>query len=497
MTAWDDKDFEELLKQELTQLPPDDEVVDQTNPWEEPVTRIALGLALTTIKLNFLWLEFLLPTVGYLMLLLGFRVLRRENRWFAAGWGLSVLRVVGWVVSLVEAATGWRGVDMESIPGLMLLSLGLQVGYFLILRKALMEVFRKAEVPWQEDPLLLLAGLTAAMAVLALSPLKNSWLAALPTLIFYVYACKTLYGLPGKLSNAGYALTATPVRVSERTVKRVYWLLCLAIVVVGSLWSGHIILEGVVDTAPRSAPVRRELAELGFPEEQLRELPDEELEGLDGAIFVDVSNELLMFDPHSEPEYNSYGLVYQYMEAPGKSNLDVTSVAVERPDHTFRIFVFFEWKSFAYGADHSPFWTDGFSFIMDDGDEKLPYGGALRYEKEGQTWTAPIPGLTMGEVSGQGFFGPYTNCRISGKVNYPMGAEDRRGWLRADFTPEEDQWLGCMILNWGRNTAPRFPYADPAESNDFTFRDRRQFYTTFETLNRYNWEQAGEPEEWP
>lgn len=497
MNTWDDKSFEELLAQELTSLPPDDEMVEKTNPWEEPITRIAMGLALTTIKLNFLWLNYLLPGIGYLLLLLGFRALRRENCWFTAGWALSVVRLAGWIGSLLEASTGWHGPDIESSSALILLTVAIQAGYFLILRKALKEVFQKAEVPWEKDPLLLLAGLTVAMAALALSPLRNSWLAAIPTLGFYIYAIKALYHLPEKLSSAGYALTAAPVRVSERAVKWIYWLLCLSIVVAGSVTAAHIPLEAAPDTETRTAPVRQELVALGFPEEQLQDLPDSALEGLSGALYLDVSQELLMFDPHSEPEHNSYGLVYQYVDAPGKANLDVTSVTVELPDHRFRSFVFFQWKSMAYGADHGPFWADSFLFRTEESAGEMRYSGALLYEREGERWTAPIPELTMKGRTATGFFGTSNFQAITGRVNYPMGAENRRGWLQVDFTLPEDYWLGAMILNWCRSGSPSFPYTDPVESNDITFRNRRQFYTTFQTQSRFLWEQAGEPEEWP
>ncbi len=497
MSTRDDKGFEELLARELTELPPDDEIVARTNSWEEPVTRIAMGLTLTTIKLNFLWLNYLLPGIGYLMLLLGFRALRRENRWFAAGWGLSLLRLAGWMCTLVEASTGWRGPEIENSLPLILLAVAIQAGYFLILRKALAEVFQKAEVPWERDPLLLLAGLTVAMAVLALSPLSNSWLAAIPTLGFYIYALNALYHLPEKLSDAGYALAAAPVAVSEKTVKWVYWLLCLAIVTAGSLYAAHIPLEAAPDTGARSAPVRQELLALGFPEEQLQDLPDSALEGLSGVLNLDVSQELLMFDPHSEPEYNSYGLVYQYVDAPGTANLDVTAVTAELPGHQFRTFLFFQWKSMSYGADHGPFWTDSFLFRPEESAGETRYTGALLYEKGGESWIAPIPELTMKGHTATGFFGTSNFQAITGRVNYPMGAENRRGWLQVDFTMPEDYWLGSMIFNWYRSGAPTFPHTDSMERVGSIHENRRQFYTTFQTLSRYLWEQAGEPEEWP
>ncbi len=492
-----DRELEALLTRELNSLPPDDEIVEQTNPWEEPVTRIAMGLALTTIKLNMFWLEYILPTVGLLLLFLGFRTLRKENRWFFLGWLFTLYRLAGWLAELVGAALPRSGAAGEMTPLSAVLATGLQVGFFLILRKALDQVFQKAGVEREKDPLLLLAALSAVMAALALSPLSHSWLAVIPTLGFYIYALKALYHLPEKLSDAGYALTAAPVRLSDNAVRLAYLLLCLVIVTGGSLLAAHIPLEAAPDTGARSACVRQELLTLGFPEEQLADLPDEQLEGLSGAIYVDVSRELLMFDPHSEPEKNSYGLVYQYVDAPGKINLDVTSATVELPGHHFRTFVFFQWKSMAYGVDHGPFWADGFLFRTEESAEELTYSGALLYEREGESWIAPIPELTMGERTSTGFFGTSTYQAITGRVNYPMGAENRRGWLAADFDLPADQWLGAMILNWSREGAPRFPYTDPMERVGSIHENRRQFYTTFQTLSRYLWEQAGEPEEWP
>ena len=45
------------------------------------MNRILFGMALCAITLNFLCLNYILPAVGTVLLLLGFRTLRRENRW--------------------------------------------------------------------------------------------------------------------------------------------------------------------------------------------------------------------------------------------------------------------------------------------------------------------------------------------------------------------------------------------------------------------------------
>lgn len=487
MNEQDDLRFDALLTEDLSALPPGDN--DLANPWEGPIQRIALGLALTTLHLNLLWLEYILPTVGTLLLFLGFRSLRRENRWFTAAWFLSGLKMAGQALSLLEAATPWQAPAIETgAPWVIVLTVCLQSGFFLLFRQALKKVFQKAGVAQEKDPLLGMAVWTVVVAFLAVSPLSQSWLAFLPTVAFYIYLCRSLYDLPDSLGDAGYALVDAPVRVSDRTVRLWYLLGCLLLTLACNLASAHLPLDSRPYISPAVSETRQRLESLGFPAGLLADLPDSEVEQMAGAVFVDTSQELLMFDPHSEPRYNTYDLIYEYRDEPGNSNLNVTSAVVQLPDNRFHACVFFEWENHAYGDDHSPFWTDGFSLSIDDA-QTSGYAGALLYEKDGLTWAAPIPELEQSTRTGQGFFGSYTLEHFSGKVNYPAGADRRRGWLTVSFSLPEDQWLSCLSLNYQRVTGPlRFPYQDPVDQifagflgND----NKKQYYTTFETLSRH------------
>ena len=62
----------------------------RTNPephvWQRAMNRVLAGLALGTVTLNFWGLNYLLPPVGQVLLLLGLRPLRRENRAFRVWW---------------------------------------------------------------------------------------------------------------------------------------------------------------------------------------------------------------------------------------------------------------------------------------------------------------------------------------------------------------------------------------------------------------------------
>ena len=76
-----EEDLDNALINSIPELPPDD-IVKEVTPWRKAMNRSLVGLALTTITLNFLGLNYVLPAVGTILTLLGFRALRGENGWF-------------------------------------------------------------------------------------------------------------------------------------------------------------------------------------------------------------------------------------------------------------------------------------------------------------------------------------------------------------------------------------------------------------------------------
>ena len=73
----DDLRFDELLREDAAALPPPSD--SAVNPWQTAMSQILWGMGLTTITLNLLYLDYILPALGAVLLVLGFRTLRREN----------------------------------------------------------------------------------------------------------------------------------------------------------------------------------------------------------------------------------------------------------------------------------------------------------------------------------------------------------------------------------------------------------------------------------
>lgn len=117
--AMREAELDRLLECGLTDLPPGD-VLEDVTPWKRAMNRVLLGMALTGITLNVLCLNYLLPAVGMALLLLGFRALRRENRWFGVCWGITVVRTAYGYGLLVLDTTILRGAFYASPAAVVL-----------------------------------------------------------------------------------------------------------------------------------------------------------------------------------------------------------------------------------------------------------------------------------------------------------------------------------------------------------------------------------------
>lgn len=66
--------------------------VSEKSPWERAMGRVLMGIILTSLTLNFWCLDHILPAIGTVLMVLGFRALRKENPWFRSGYLLAAVR---------------------------------------------------------------------------------------------------------------------------------------------------------------------------------------------------------------------------------------------------------------------------------------------------------------------------------------------------------------------------------------------------------------------
>ena len=402
-----DREFDLLLYDGTGAFNAEDPAADPPKPWRRPLLQICWGLALNSITLNFLWLQYLLPALGSILLFLGFRTLRRENGWFRLGWILSGLHLFLKLAGLILYATPL----FSLLSGEMGLPWGLSV-YFLnwltclSLWQGLKGVFAKAG---QQPDTSAAGGLVVCYSLLlALGLLSLSGLPAILFLILWLLMLRGLYRISGSLDEAGYAVSSAPVLLSDRTVS----LLAGAAAIFGALLSLALFSRYPVSGTPTQpetghSALRAELAELGFPKEILDDLTDEEVAQFEGAL-----------DVRSLTSRNE-------ADSPlGALHSTATQVTVGQ-DTAYYVY-YFHWTDspsarYREGLEITPCWNQTFLSTAPQ--------GRLLWSENGETYDAPLAAEGPSHTSYESFFGLNSYHAYYIDFSLPQKGDDLRFYV--------------------------------------------------------------------
>lgn len=339
----DNRMFDDLLTRDLecAALPCD--VLKDLNPWTRSFRNILWGMGLSTFSIPVIgkWCCLL----GLLLLYMGFRPLRQENRWFRTAWLLALWRAVWYAALILSWGTPVNPVSLSRLSEI-LLSLVISglplVGQYLCLWQGILAVCRRAGQPPQAKS----AGYTAAFyagllalgavwEVFSLSEVSSPVLilcelTALPAL--FVLLVHALWNTARAMDRAGYAITPAPVRLSGRTLIAGVFLLLLAAILACQMGFSRVSMppaQSVQALSPAQniqlERTRARLSTLGFPDRVLDSLPDEEVLRLDQAVQVEVTQS-------------------DHMTSSG-GELAGDSVVVTRADGTCRVVHCFRWET--------------------------------------------------------------------------------------------------------------------------------------------------------
>lgn len=448
--------FEALLAQSVDELPPEEIVADVT-PWRRAMERVLFGLALCMVTLNFLCLNYILPAVGTVLLLLGFRTLRWENRWLGGCFAVTVIRAVYFFATLVLNTTILQSAvftpavttALTAVNAVLLLAL-----YFCFWR-GLLAVQKKAGLPAQTGGALALIVWYALVCVLA-AVHYTGWIVPIAMLVGYGCILRSLCRLSGALDEAGYAIAPGPVRVTDR---------CLVLVIAAVLGIGCTLgyLFGSsyrmdwqpvdASTQAQTETIRQQLLGLGFPEDVLNDLTPEDIAACDGAVRVVAVTEDHPFNDGrtvSHKESDGEGGVVSVLDTVyDVRELRLTSVGVQLPgaQETWRVYHHFLWTTDPgfCGTEVLQIWPadenmqDGWRFAGD-------VTGRVLYDRDGQTFTASYHMLGRQTYTADSvFFGQRTNSDLFAAFSMPRHAEHARGYVAYSAAGAQS---GYLLSSW-------------------------------------------------
>ena len=451
-----DADFEAMLAQSVPDTPPE-EIVAEVTPWRRAMNRILFGMALCAVTLNFLCLNYILPAVGTVLLLLGFRTLRRENRWLGGCFAITVIRTVYFFATLVLNTTILQSAVFTPAvtAALTVINAVLLLALYFCFWRGLLAVQKKAGLPAQTGGALALIVWYALVCVLA-AVHYTGWIVPIAMLVGYGCILRSLYRLSGVLDEAGYAIAPGPVRVTDR---------CLVLVIAAVLGIGCTLgyLFGSsyrmdwqpvdASTQTQTEATRQQLLDLGFPEAVLNDLTPEDIAACDGALRIVTKTEdypvndgrNVLWEAYNEKNERYYvqDTVFDVKE------LRLTGVAVQLPGkrETWMVFHHFLWTTDPgfYGTEAIQI-RPAYRSIPEGWSAAGDVAGRVLYDRDGQTFTASYHTLGRQTYTADSvFFGQRTNSDLFAAFSLPRHGEHARGYVAYSAAGAQS---GYLLSSW-------------------------------------------------
>lgn len=441
MREWDELselELDEVLADALPETPPET-VVQEVTPWRTAMDRVLVGTALNAITLNILGLNYLLPFIGSVMCLLGWRTLRRENRWFTLCWLASIYKMGSLMFDLTLKATVYTDV----LPAPLTYTLGtigtlFFVGQIIALWQGMRAVRKKAGLePGCASGFLLLVwyGLIALMGIAGYSGL----LLGIPLVAGYILIIRALYKLSQELDAAGYAIRTAPVHIPDNWMKRGITLITLLGIVCGYLFFNSYPMRWYkvdITQTQEIVQIKEELLELGFPDYVLDDLTQEDILACQGAIRL---TSWTTVNPIKDT--NRFGNYVEDTTEYDVYELQITGVAVELPGEreTWKFFHHFRFvgDTAFYGTESILLWPA--SSVQDGWMTAGEATGQVLYDKNGVTYASPYHAITYG---GQNSFD------IALDFSFPSQGEHQRGYASYVCHEVNDGYIMSSWINY-------------------------------------------------
>ena len=454
-------EFDRSLMEDLSQLPPSPGEVGNYTPWRSAMTKILWGMGLTTFRFEFFYLHYILPLLGAALLYLGYRTLRRENRWFRLCWVLSgVLLAVHMATDILTATPvmGWIIQNSTLQWGLTWLLQGMNLLMLFSLwrgtRTAFAVVGEKQPKDW------LAQGFVCYLLALALAlwaelvpaseagligiTITNDWLYYGRPILFIALEIRLLWCIAQQslaLADRGYDITPVPVRFTPT----VFLAGVFAVVLLSSiaaLWLSS--RAPALEAQPLSAvhaekysSVRAHLVDLGMDADLANSLDEAELERCRDALAV-----------YDMPLYHAYGEhTYNRENETGRADVEYVTLrswAVQLPGDQARYYLTFRWLQ---NPEHNI--REGLTGDPTSYFPSYDFSARILWTQDGQDWTA-APTVHLGggetpeelpdwalewydyELENLGHLAYIPWCQFS----FPADSENRWGWMAwsEDFT---------------------------------------------------------------
>ena len=497
-----------------------DEMINDITPWRRATNRIFAGMALSIININILLLNYILPTAGAVLMMLGFRTLRSDNGYFRWCFFISAadvcLRIPPLVINTTVYASEFNALD--ALKYLTAVTVIMQFVMLLLMRKGFMSVKQRAKQEASCGPMNALIVWYAIMTVLAFVS-ASGWIIVGVMVAAYVMIIRSLLQMSRNIDTAGYAVHASAVKISDRNIVISILSLLSAGIACGYMFFGGYAMDWqpVEAGTNRSAAamqesgmndakhagsredasiysVRKQLLELGFPENVLDDMTYDDVMACAGAQRVVVWEK--DHDMNSDGSVNTgiYG-----SEKAASTNMTMTDIGVDVGDGRWRFIDHFEWKEKPQLGENGSFYgTEGMKLrpVCDNDERWLPetdegsgdirLTGRVLYDSDGTTYAAPFHYLGRKAYESTDFFsGETQQSDVFAEFSLPRRGENRRGYVMYGVYDRASESYDLDDSGGGTSIAEPGGYCDAEKINEMF--GNRSFVSLVDYTHQIYW----------
>lgn len=494
-------DFDTMIENCVSELPPED-IVEEVTPWKKTMNYVLVGTALNAITLNFWCLNYILPTIGMILLLLGFRSLRKENSWFRSCFIITITRPIIFFPILILNTTIFRSAVYTTLWFVSTVVNPILIfAQFVCFWQGLRAVQQKVELPPRAGEALALIVWYVLICLLAFVRYSGLMIVGV-MIVASICIIRSLYKLSKELDEAGYAIQTAKVKVSDQAIVISIVSVLLTGCGCGYLFGGSYSMDWKVIASEHDdvAEIRTQLLELDFPEYVLNDLSTEDIASCDGALQVVTNSQdypvnegrTVITEEFSEAGSET-DVILHHQTVYDIKELRITGVAVQIPgEHEqWMIFQHFLWITNPgfYGTESIQLWP---AYQRKGWESAGDISGRVLYDKDGETYAAPYYSLgnqtfTYNSI----FWGEHTSTDIFATFSMPRNGENHRGYIAYPIIEVQDGWMTDCWFNYTHQQSwlqyPAMTAMEMQMTNHgsetgafITVQDAFQFYSTDE-----------------
>ncbi len=445
------------ISEMLTPFPPPDNVTKTVSPWRKATRQMLVGFALMAVVPQIFPLNLIFPVAGPILALLGFRSLRKENKWFFLGYILSSIALGFEAVSLflnssiirytTESSAPFTVMAMTSLLLIFMIAVSISAGFI--------TVKKKLQYSSSDFSSYALIGIMALIIFLAL--INFTGVFAFLVLIAYILVFIFLIKLSKELDEYGYSIEIASVQNSDKTVATICLGLAFLISLTGYVFFSRYPMEWKPQVKTESAQIeeiKTNLLSLGFPEHVLNDLKDEDILDCENAVYVGADVQMEAFNNGRRVTETRGNVHYTHTEYDEKEmQFTIVYALINEKENEWKIFHHFNWV-----IDKGHFATEAFTVDPPEvGDTYLveDISGRVLYDENGTTFVSPFfkegnQVYTSGSILNYG----HTLNTYFAEFSYPLKGENKRGYATYSIRTTDSKLCENSFLNYAHNTSP-------------------------------------------